>query len=156
MLSKGLRLTTAGLVAVVLPSPALSNVWWATRWISEDERERLVMERNLALWFNSTLGLVSMLMQHQETEGSWVKFPKVWYEELNAFDMRQLNNSQKKVLDDLWEEVHSGSVLSIPQIENDPVRKMIDDAFPSILNIPSLEQLRSMLSHEPSLSMRRF
>jgi hypothetical protein len=156
MLSKELRLTTAGLVAVVLPSPALSNVWWATRWISEDESECLVMERNLALWFNSTLGLVCMLMQRQETEGSWVKFPKVWYEELNIFDMRQLDNSQRKTLDNLWEQVHSGSILPIPQIENDPIRKMIDDAFSRVLEIPPVDQLRSMLAHEPSLSMRRF
>jgi hypothetical protein len=154
MLSKGLRLTTAGLVAVVVPSPALSNVWWPTRWISEDERERLVMERNLALWFNSTLGLLSMLMQRQETEGSWVKFPKGWYEELNVLNIRTLNNSQKKVLDDLWTQVHTKNVLPIPQMENDPIRKMIDDAFSNVLNIPPIDKLRSMLAREPLLSMR--
>jgi hypothetical protein len=79
MLPKELWLTTNRVAAVILPHPALSNVFWPTKWRSGDPLLNAVMERRLALWFNSTLGLFSMLMQRQETRGAWVKFPKAWY-----------------------------------------------------------------------------
>jgi hypothetical protein len=67
MLPKELRVNTSSMVAIVLDSEALSNVWWPARWKSNDESIRRRMERYLTLWFNSTLGLFTMLMQRQDT-----------------------------------------------------------------------------------------
>jgi len=153
MLPKELRLTTSRVAGVVLPTSALSNVWWPTRWLSEDAMQRILMERRLALWFNSTMGLFTMLMQRQETEGAWVKFPKAWYEQLQILDLNSLTKSQIDFLDDLWTKVMNRDLLPFPQLSNDETRKIIDDTFSQLLGIPTVEQLRNMLSREPLISM---
>lgn len=154
MLPKELWLTTNRVASVILPEPALANVWWPTRWISENQKQCAVMERRLALWFNSTLGLLTMLMQRQETRGAWVKFPKAWYEQLYILDLNSLDKSQSEALDELWNKVKNQDLLPFPQISGDQTRKLLDDTFSSILGIPPLDQLRTMLSREPFISMR--
>ncbi|MFC1486369.1 hypothetical protein ACFLRN_01600 [Thermoproteota archaeon] len=152
MLPKELRLTTSCVTGVVLPKKALSNVWWPTRSLSQDEESQLSMERNLALWFNSSLGLLSLLMNRQETEGSWVKFPKKWYEQLEIFDIEALNEDQLILLDELWNEVHMNDLLPLPEMNSDKTREKIDNVFSNILSIPSLAYLRELLSREPMIS----
>jgi len=154
MLPKELRLTTSRVVGVVLPTPALSNVWWPTRWLSKDNVLRTAMERRLALWFNSTLGLFTLLMQRQETEGAWVKFPKAWYEQLQIMDLNSLNKSQTDILDKLWTQVQNRDLLPFPKMGSDQTRKLIDDAFSKVLGTPPMDQLRNMLSQEPLISMQ--
>jgi hypothetical protein len=112
------------------------------------------MERRLSLWFNSTLGLFSMLMQRQETQGAWVKFPKAWYGELQVLDLDSLNDKQLSILDNLWTQVQNSDLSPFPEISRDIVRKNIDDAFSQILGIPSLDELRNMLSREPMIAMQ--
>ena len=154
MLPKELRLNTSRVAGVVLPTSALSNVWWPTRWLSENDQHRTLMEQRLALWFNSTLGLLTMLMQGQETEGAWMKFPKAWYERLHVLDLNSLTKSQSEALDELWTKVKNQDLLPFPQMSGDQTRKLIDDTFSHMLGIPSLDQLRTMISREPSISMR--
>lgn len=69
MLPKELWLTTNRVSAVVLPTAALSNVWWPTKWISNDEEVGTVMERRLALWFNSTIGLYDAYAASRDKRG---------------------------------------------------------------------------------------
>ena len=154
MLPKELWLTTNRVAGVVLPSPTLSNVWWLARWKSSDAKIRALMEQHLALWFNSTLGLFSMLMQRQETRGAWVKFPKTWYEQLHIIDLDSLSPEQNKILDQLWGQIKSEDLLPFPQICDDDSRKLIDDAFSQVRGLPQLDLLRRMLANEPIISMK--
>lgn len=153
MLPKELWLTTCSMAAVVLPKPALSNVWWPTRWTSENEKERKIMERRLAVWFNSTLGFFTMLMQRQETRGAWVKFPKAWYKQLMVLDLKALSRSDAKRLDSLWKRIQQKDFLPYPSIRNDSTRIEIDEYFSETLGLPKLDILREMLSREPVISM---
>lgn len=156
MLPKELRLTTSRVVGVVLPAPALSNVWWPTRWLSEDANQRVAMERRLALWFNSSIGLFTLLMRRQETEGAWVKFPKAWYEEQQILDLNSLTEDQTNALDSLWKQTQNRDLLPFPQMDNDPTRKLVDDSFAQVFGISStaFDQLRSLLAQEPIISMQ--
>lgn len=149
MLPKELRLTTSCLSAVVLPHRALSNVWWPAGWLPGDDKEQREMERRLALWFNSTLGLFQLLMQRQETEGPWSKFSKAWYEELRVLDLRALSAEHLKSIDDLWDSVSDRRFLRMPDMATDPVRSEIDETFATILGIPPLGDFRDMLAREP-------
>jgi hypothetical protein len=149
MLPKELRLNTDRLCAVVLPSRALSNVWWPTRWRTGDEVEKERMERELALWYNSTLGVFTILMQRQETEGPWCKFPKAWFERLPTLDLRTLSEDAHNELGQLWESVSESEFLPIGKIAEDTVRKKIDAVFVKILGIPQLDDFRDILGKEP-------
>jgi len=149
MLPKELRLNTSRLCAIVLPQRALSNVWWPTRWRTGDENERNSKERELALWYNSSLGLFTLLMQRQETEGPWCKFPKAWFEELPTLDLRHLPQTAHSKLDELWQSVSEKEFSNISQIATDRVRIEIDEAFEQILGTSSLAELRQLLAREP-------
>jgi len=154
MLSKELRLTTNSVVGVILPEPALSNVWWPTRWMSDSEIARTRMERRLCLWFNSSLGIFTMLMQRQETSGAWVKFPKAWYESLRVADLRILTQDKRRSLDELWNDVNEETLLPLPKIGQDEVRKTLDDGVADALGLPSFAPLRKLLGREPVISMQ--
>jgi hypothetical protein len=152
MLPKELRLNTNRLAAIVLPHRALSNVWWPTRWRTGNEGERKQKERELALWFNSTLGLFTLLMQRQETEGPWCKFPKAWFEQLPTLDIRKLSESNHKKLGELWSKLSQEGFQPINQLATDPTRKEIDSTFEKILNLPSLDEFRQLLNKEPLIT----
>ena len=154
MLPKELRLTTSSIVSVNLSLPALANVWWPTKWISDNEEISVLMEKRLSLWFNSTLGLFTMLMQRQETSGSWVKFPKNWYEKLSVLNLNSLDINHLNKLDDLWDEISKKILKPFPEMDQDENRKIIDDTFSEILGLPSLDILRNMLVREPFISMK--
>lgn len=149
MLPKELRLNTNSTAGVTLSDKALSNVWWPTRWdgVGEDENRR--MEKHLALWLNSTLGLVGMLSQRQDTEGPFVKFPKAWWESTDVLDLDSLDEDQLERLDELWGEVSDKEFKPFPEMTDDDVREEIDDAFEEILDIEGLGTLREFLGREP-------
>jgi len=149
MLPKELRLNTNSIAGVTLPDKALSNVWWPTRWDGSKEEENRRMERCLALWLNSTLGLVSILAQRQDTEGPFVKFPKAWWKSVDVLDLDSLDEDQLEQLDEIWDKVSDDEFEPFPEIANDEVRETIDDTFEDILNIEGLGTLRDFLGREP-------
>jgi hypothetical protein len=154
MLAKELWLSTNSITGIVLANPSLSNVWWPTRWTSDDPEIRSSMERRLALWFNSTLGVLTMLMQRQETKGPWVKFPKNWYETLRIIDLNALTDEQLHRLDETYQSVCRTSLLPFPMICEDNVRIEIDDSFSDILGLSHLDLIRELLAREPIVSMQ--
>jgi hypothetical protein len=110
------------------------------------------MERRVALWFNSTLGLFTMLMQRQETRGAWIKFPKAWYETLMILDLRTLDSYQSRLLDNLWNQIRDKTLLPCGKMDVDDNRKLIDNTLSEILGMPTIDPLRMMLRNEPMMS----
>jgi len=149
MLPKELRLNTNSVAGVTLPDKALSNVWWPTRWNGDDEEENRNMERRLALWLNSTLGLVSMLGQRQDTEGPFVKFPKAWWESTDVLDLDSLEEDELDKLDNLWDEISDEEFKSFPEIADDETREKIDNIFEDILDLDNTDTIREFLGREP-------
>lgn len=149
MLPKEMWLETNSVAAVTLPDKALSNVWWPTRWDGDDENENRKMERRLALWLNSSLGLLSLLMRRQDTRGPFVKFPKAWWESTDVLDLSSLDEDQLNQLDELWDEISDEELQSFPEITEDQTRIRIDDTFEDILDINGLSTVRDYLSREP-------
>jgi hypothetical protein len=149
MLPKEMWLPTNRLAAVTLQARALSNVWWPTRWRKGNDTTQRTMERNLAMWFNSTLGLFSLVMQREETRGAWSKFPKTWYEELEVLDFEKFSTDQLQMLDALWTSVAEKEFAPLPQMKSDPVRKELDVNFAAILGIPPLDDFREAFAREP-------
>ena len=93
-------------------------------------------------------------MQRQETSGSWVKFPKAWYQKLQILDDSSLTQTQKNKLNELWIAIQDQRLLPFPQIAIDTTRALIDEVFTDIFQIPVIDNLRDLLSKEPALSMK--
>ena len=148
MLGERLWLKTQRVVAVRLSEPALSNVWWplSVRDLSEEA------EKALALWMNSTLGLLGLLSSRVPTRGPWVQFKKPILEDLLVLDVRRLTDTQLHDLASAYDSLANSEMLPLPTMGRDPVRALIDDRLGGTLGIPSLSVLRQALGREPIVS----
>jgi type I restriction-modification system DNA methylase subunit len=70
LIAERARLTTYRLLSVHVEKPVLSNVWWPAT--AEDEEA----ERAIAVWLNTTFGMLGLLSVAEVTQGPWVEFKK--------------------------------------------------------------------------------
>ena len=149
LVSERLRLDTARVVAMRSETRVLSNVWWPVR--VEDE----ATEKALAVWLNSSLGLLTILAQRTSTEGGWVAMKKADLEELPVLDPRQLSASQLQAMADLFDEMVEAEFDRLPGMAGCQTRRALDDGLSRILGLPDSGTLRTLLASEPVVSNRR-
>ena len=143
------RLTTCRIVAMCAPYEVLSNVFWPVKV------GNAVHERALALWLNSSLGLLSLLATRNTTEGPWVKLKKADLAEMPILDVRELSQEQLDAFDALFDEVAGYKFLRLPEMGEDAARAALDNGLAEILGLPDLGALRRLLASEPVVSNRR-
>jgi hypothetical protein len=149
MVAERLRLNTARVVCTLLDRSALSNVWWPAELRGGHDDS---LAKCLLTWINSTLGLLSLLVYREETEGAWVSFKKPMLELTPVLDVRKLKKRQKLILSSAFDRMGSQELLTLPHIAQDDVRSSLDSAIEEALGLDGLADLRSMLSREPVIS----
>ena len=149
LVAERLRLDTARVVAMRSTTRVLSNVWWPVR--VEDE----ATEKALAVWLNSSLGLLTILAQRTSTEGGWVAMKKADLEQLPVLDVRQLSSAQIQAMSDLFDDLVEAEFERLPGMASCQSRRVLDDGISEILGLPSLGTLRGLLASEPVVSNRR-
>ena len=150
MVAERIWLNTQRSLAVRLNTSALSNVWWPVRLREENDRA----EKVLALWLNSTLGLLTSIAHRVPTRGAWIQFKKPTIENLPVLDVAALSKDQLRQLADVYDSVATKELNTIVNMANDEVRAGIDHAFSQILHLPSLNALRAELANEPIITLR--
>ncbi len=153
MIAERMRLNTGRLAAVALEERSLSNTWWS--FISFIRKAGLRREKVLAMWLNSTLGLLSLLSNRAETEGPWVDFKKPILENLLVPDLRIVPSEQQRFLASAFDRLCHQGLLPLPEMANDPVRAEIDAAVSTALRLPDFSFLRTMLAREPVVCLER-
>ena len=126
----------------------LSNVWWPVRV------EDVAVEKALAIWLNSTLGLLTILAQRTSTRAGWVATKKADLEELPVLDHRRLASAQIQRLSDLFDRLAEAEFERLPRMAECPARRALDDGVSEILGLPDLATLRDLLASEPVVSGR--
>ncbi len=149
LVAERLRLDTTRVIAMRSETRVLSNVWWPIRV------EDASIEKVLAVWLNSSLGLSTLLARRTSTEGSWVAMKKGDLEELPVLDVRALSPVQLQALSDLFDELTEAEFERLPAMAYCPARKSLDDGVSRILGLPDLGNLRDLLASEPVVSNRR-
>ena len=149
LIAERLRLNTCRIAALRTPRKVLSNVFWTVK-IDDDQ-----LEQALALWLNSSIGLLALLATRNTTEGPWVKLKKADLAEMPILDVRQLTQDQLNALHALFNEMAEDEFLPLPQMADDPARAKLDDGLAEILDLPNLEPLRRLLASEPVVSNQR-
>jgi hypothetical protein len=109
----------------------------------------------LALWLNSTLGLVCSLARRLETQGAWVAFKKPTLLSMPVLDVTGLGRSRLSDLAKAYDGVAEQMLRPFPEIAEDPVRAEIDEAVRKALRLPDFSILRTLLAQEPILSLKR-
>ena len=149
LVSERLWLETTRVVAMRSDVRVLSNVWWPVR--VEDE----ATEKALAVWLNSSPGLLTILARRTSTRGGWVAMKKVDLEELPVLDTRQLSPAQLQAMSDLFDGLVEAEFERLPRMADCTARCNLDDGLSQILDIPNLHTLRDLLASEPVVSNRR-
>ena len=150
LVSERLWLETTRVVAMRSEAKVLSNVWWPVQLTTE------CFEKVLALWLNSSLGLMTILDHRTSTRGGWVATKKVDLENLPILDARQLTPAQIQAMSDLFDDLAESEFERLPGMAQCQGRRALDDGLSRILGLPDLETLRALLALEPVVSNRRF
>ncbi len=150
LLAERLRLNTQRLAGVRLDNKVLSNVWWPLSLADDDEQK----EKALALWLNSTLGLIILLAHREETEGAWVDFKKPVLSMMPVLDINGLAPAQMGSLADAYDRLCEQPLLPFPRMAEDPTRRAIDEAIASALGLADFSILRELLAQEPVVCLR--
>ncbi len=151
LIAERMRLNTQRLPAVVLPEPVLSNMWWPLRLRQGVDTNAAEI---LALWLNSTLGILLLIGNRVETEGPWVTFKKENLHALPVLDVRRLTKRQKTALVAAFDRMKGQLLLPLSQLASDPVRREIDEAICKVLGLPDVSEVRQSLGQEPVLTLR--
>jgi hypothetical protein len=151
MVAERMRLNTQRLTTIRLPTAALSNVWWPLALHTEDLED----EKVLALWLNSTLGLILFCMYRVPTEGPWVQFKKPSLGVVPILNPAGLKVSQKKILVDAYDQLSEATVQPLTEMHSDKTRIAFDTAIQKALGLPDLDDIRRMLAAEPIISGKR-
>ncbi|MDM8518714.1 hypothetical protein QUF64_01600 [Anaerolineales bacterium HSG6] len=159
LLLERLRLNTQSVVAVRCPQPVLSNMWWEfschADLISKKNLIADEVEKTLALWFNSSLGLLSLLAHRQETQGAWVAFKKPTLTNLPVLDVTNLTADQRSWFAFTYDEIAHLPLFPFPEMHLDPIRSEIDHQVAALLGLPDFDHLRDLLAHEPVVGLQR-
>ena len=149
LVAERLWLETTRIVAMRSEVRVLSNVWWPVLV------ENSASEKALALWMNSSLGLLTILAHRTSTRGGWVAMKKSDLQELPVLDTRKLSQSQLQAMSDIFDEMMAAEFQRLPAMSNCPARLALDEGIARILKLPNLATLRTLLSSEPVVSNRR-
>ncbi len=150
LVSERLWLETARVVSMWSETKVLSNVWWEIR-VGDDARR----EKALAVWLNSSLGLLTILARRTSTRGGWVAMKKADLEELPVLDLRGLSEEQIQGLSDVFDGLADAEFERLPGMSDCAARRALDDGLSEILGLPKLDRLRALLASEPVVSNRR-
>ena len=149
LVAERLRLNTARVVAMRVEDNVLSNVWWPVR-VGDAQIEKV-----LALWLNSSLGLLGILATRTSTEGPWGAMKKADLEEMPVLDTRALSDEQVSDLAALFDELAEAEFAPLPQMEDCYARSRLDEGLSRILGLPDLRTLRRLLASEPVVANER-
>ena len=149
LVAERLWLETNRVVAMWSDTKVLSNVWWPICL------EDISIEKALAVWLNSSLGLLTILAQRTSTRGGWVATKKADLEDLPVLGFRQLSPPQLRRLSDLFDKMAEAEFERLPGMAHCPARQSLDDGVSEILGLPNLGTLRDLLASEPVVSNRR-
>ncbi len=149
LISERLRLNTARVAAMRSDTRVLSNVWWPVKI------EDVSVEKALAVWLNSSLGLLTILAERTSTEGGWVAMKKADLKQLQVLDLRSLSSAQLQGMANLFDETAEAEFERLPNMALCLARRSLDEGIAEILGLPDLGNLRHLLASEPVVSNRR-
>jgi hypothetical protein len=106
-------------------------------------------EKALALWMNSTLGILTLAAHRAPTEGSWVKFKKPALAAMPVLDVSQLSGHQLRDLSGAYDQLASRKLGLLHQMAVEETRAAVDAAIIRAIDIPNVSPIREALAREP-------
>ena len=149
LIAERIGLNTDRVMSMFSVHPVLSNVWWPVNASNRD------YEKAIALWLNSSLGILTVLVTRTTTHGAWVGLKKADLKEMPVLDVRAISESQLQGLSDLFDELADEEFERLPAMAECAARRCLDDGLSAILGLPDLSGLRRLLATEPVVANAR-
>ena len=151
LLPHRLWLPLAKVAMVMLPEPAVGSIWTPCRPNQPD------IAKALCLYLNSTPGLLSMLGERDNRKPSYPSFSLDTLRSLPVPDLTALDKARLELLSDAFDSLQHETLLSFPEMADDPVRAQLDDAVIRALDLDAewVATIRRELSREPSVTDTR-
>ena len=147
------RTTSQSLSACLTPEPTLGGRAWPSFGLSEPRWESCI-----ALWANSTLGLVSHWWEDSRQQSGRSMLTVSSLPSLMVLDPRSLSSIQHDRCDAIFNEMKDAKFRAAKDAATDPTRASLDQLlFVDVLGmspkvLPVLELLRKQWCSEPSVS----
>ena len=141
-------LNTVRVIAMRSDTRVLASMWWPIK------TEGVAFEKALAVWLNSSVGLLTLMTVRNTTRGSWAQLKKADLKKLPVLDLRRLAPPQLQGLSDLFDRLAEAEFERLPSMADCPARRALDDGVSEILGLPDLATLRDLLASEPVVSGR--
>ena len=154
---------TLKVAAVVPREPATATMWFPaeTRSINLSDGEVLSASKSavvIALWFQSTLNLLLLLGEREETRGGWGEWKTQKIRNFPILDISKLNSRAVNQLFEIWHDIctYKWELLKVQLrraiYDVEHPRRKIDKAFCKVLGISlDLEELYRSLYREVNL-----
>jgi len=153
LLAERLWLKTVRAVSVHITEKVLSNVWWS--FVFHQAKTALISEaeKAMVIWLNSSLGILILIGQREETRGAWVEFKKPSLLSMPVLDVWSLSADNLRKLAEVYDQVADNSLLTLGEMDCDTTRRAIDEALGEVLGLPDLSILRNLLAREPIIRL---
>jgi hypothetical protein len=136
-----IRWNTSHVIALYSEQEMLSNTHYAIK-LNVGQPMELYAEKALVLWFNTTWGLLTILVNREETEGAWAQLKMGQWILMPVLDVTSLRHEILTKLAEIFDKYAEKSPRRIPEqfdpSNPDPIRLGIDKDFIKALN-PSID-----------------
>lgn len=151
------RLAPQNVLAVLTKEPSLGVASWNSVRLHSRRRGE---EETLALWLNSTLGVLIRIAWGNRPYLGRSRLTITALQKLPVLDVAALDPVQLDAGLQLWRRVRAQELGTFSEIASDPLRREIDHGLVlEILNLPpgaarQIDRLRSQLGPEPMMQCR--
>lgn len=152
LITERARLNTYRVSSVVVNQPVLSNVWWEITF-QNCRHDKALLEKSLCVWFNSSLGLISILSAREQTQGAFVALKKLHLKRLLVPDFNSLDTVSIEQLASSFDKLADSPLEPFSNMEKDEIRIKIDKAVSDAFGLPDLAPIRTLLANEPIVTL---
>ena len=157
LLPTHLRLNTIRVVTVRLESPVVSSLWVPCR-PSVPEDALPIWEKALCVFLNSSIGVLTLLGDRTNKIPTRPNLSLDDLRKLIVPDFGILSEDVVRRLSITYDELAEDTLLPLPQMDADPVRRDLDGVVCAALglDIELVSTIRSQLAAEPSVTGSRY
>ena len=154
LLCTEVRLTTARVVAVRLPRPAVGSRWVPISLRADDPRDPDQWAKAMTVWWNSTPGIITIVAT---AITKILERPELRTHTMRHLPVPNVTSEQVAVLAAIFDARPLDPLRRLSQADTDPMRAALDVAISKALDWPAEEiaRARSELACEPSTGSTR-
>lgn len=151
------RLNTVRVSAVRLDTPAIGSAWTPCRLAATDA-EVETLQKALCVYLNSSIGILALLGNRSNTTPAYPRFSLDDLRKLLVPDFVSIGSKAADALAKTYDALAKDVLLPLPQMNECDVRRLLDDAIISELDLDEelIATIRRSLAAEPSITAKRY